>query len=194
MIMEEIFKKIKRRVKYWWISLLVGILAFILAAWALVTPVETLTAMIYVFIAMFFISGISDIGFAVSNRDVMRGWGWSLVNGMLEVILGIILLIIPSTLLTTILLYLVGFWVLFRSVWSVGEAIELQIMGIHGWGWFLALGILGIIASIVFIISPVFAGIFVVALISMALLFYGIFRIYLAFGLRRINKFISGND
>lgn len=189
--MEELFKKLKRKVKHWWISLLVGLLAIFLAVWALVTPVETLTAMIYVFIAMFFISGISDIGFALSNRNVMRGWGWGLMNGILEVIFGIILLIIPSTLLTTILLYLVGFWVLFRSVWSVGEAIELQIIGVRGWGWFLALGILGIIASIIFIISPVFAGIFVVSLISIALVFYGVFRIYLALGLRRINKFIS---
>jgi uncharacterized membrane protein HdeD (DUF308 family) len=143
---------------------------------------------------MFFISGISDIGFAMVNRNAMRGWGWGLMNGLLEVVFGIILLIIPATVLTTILLYLIGFWVLFRSVWSVGEAIELQIIGIRGWGWFLVLGILGIIASIIFIISPVFAGIFVVALISLALMFYGIFRIYLAFGLRRINKFISQDD
>jgi uncharacterized membrane protein HdeD (DUF308 family) len=192
--MEELLKKLKRKVKHWWISLLVGILALILAVWALVTPVETLTAMIYVFIIMFFISGISDIGFALTNRDAMRGWGWSLVNGILEIVFGIILLIIPATVLTTILLYLIGFWVLFRSVWSVGEAIELQIIGIRGWGWFLALGILGIIASIIFIVSPVFAGIFVVALISLALMFYGIFRIYLAFGLRKINKIISRNE
>ena len=171
-----------------------GVTGNFLAVWALVTPVETLTAMIYVFIAMFFISGISDIGFALSNHNVMRGWGWGLMNGILEVIFGIILLIIPSTLLTTILLYLVGFWVLFRSVWSVGEAIELQIIGVRGWGWFLALGILGIIASIIFIISPVFAGIFVVSLISIALVFYGVFRIYLALGLRRINKFISRDN
>ncbi len=192
--MEELFIKLKRKVKHWWISLLVGILALILAVWALVTPIETLTVMIYVFIIMFFISGISDIGFAMVNRNAMRGWGWGLMNGILEVIFGIILLIIPATLLTTILLYLIGFWVLFRSVWSVGEAIELQIIGIRGWGWLLALGILGIIASIIFIISPVFAGIFVVALISLALMFYGIFRIYLAFGLRRINKLISQNE
>ncbi len=192
--MEELVKKLKRKVKHWWISLLVGILALILAVWALVTPIETLTAMIYVFIIMFFISGISDIIFAVINRNAMRGWGWSLMNGILEVIFGVILLIIPATVIATILLYIIGFWVLFRSVWSVGEAIELQIIGIRGWGWFLALGILGIIASIIFILSPVFAGIFVVALISLALMFYGIFRIYLAFGLRRINKFISQND
>ncbi|NLA48695.1 MAG: hypothetical protein GX876_04440 [Bacteroidales bacterium] len=192
--MEELFIKLKRKVKHWWISLLVGILALILAVWALVTPIETLTVMIYVFIIMFFISGISDIGFAMVNRNAMRGWGWGLMNGILEVIFGIILLIIPATLLITILLYLIGFWVLFRSVWSVGEAIELQIIGIRGWGWLLALGILGIIASIIFIISPVFAGIFVVALISLALMFYGIFRIYLAFGLRRINKLISQNE
>lgn len=192
--MGELVKKLKRKVKHWWTSLLVGILALILAVWALVTPIETLTAMIYVFIIMFFISGISDIGFAMVNRNAMRGWGWGLMNGLLEVVFGIIMLIIPATVLTTILLYLIGFWVLFRSVWSVGEAIELQIIGIRGWGWFLVLGILGIIASIIFIISPVFAGIFVVALISLALMFYGIFRIYLAFGLRRINKFISQDD
>ncbi len=68
--------------------------------------------------------------------------------------------------LTTILLYIVGFWLLFRSIWGVGEAIGLQVTGIRGWGWLLMLAIMSIIASIIFIVSPFFAGIFVTALIK----------------------------
>lgn len=189
--MSYLLQQIKRRVKHWWISMLIGILALVLAVWALVTPDKTLVAIVYVFITMFFISGIVEIAFAVSNREVLRGWGWGLTNGILEIVLGVILLIMPTSILTTILLYLVGFWILFRSLGNIGESVDLQLLGVRGWGWFLALGILGIIASIIFLISPAITGIFTVSLISVALLFYGASRIHLAIGFRRINKLIS---
>lgn len=67
----------------------------ILAVWALVTPLETLITMTYVFITMLFISGIADIVFAVCNRNAMRGWGWFLTLAIMGIIASVIFIISP---------------------------------------------------------------------------------------------------
>lgn len=179
------------RPKYWWLSLLVGIIAIIMGIWLLTTPDTTLVALTFFFVATFFISGIFDIAYAISNRKTSGSWGWALAGGIIDIILGVLLVSMPLPVITTILVYMVGFWILFRSVLALMQSISLQQIGIKGWGWMLALSILGILFSVIYMLSPVFNGIIVVLLVSMAFLTYGIFRICYAFELRSIHKFIK---
>ncbi len=186
-----LLNSVKKEVKNWWISLLIGILALIVGIWCIVTPDTSLIALTYVFVFTLLISGIIEIIFAVSNRDILYDWGWSLAGGILDVIFGALLLLLPLPIKTIILIYCVGFWIMFRSIWMIGASIELRRMYVKDWGWFLAMAILGLIFSFIFIISPVFSGIFIVAFASVALLLYGVFRIYMAFKLRSIHKLIK---
>lgn len=178
---------LKSTVKYWWISLIVGLLAIILGIWSIASPDKTLVALTYVFICVFFISGTIEIIFAVSNRNILKGWGWSLTGGIIDILFGILLLTINPAVIAVVLIYFVGFWILFRSILTISESIELQQYPASGWGWLLALGILSVLFSIFFLMSPLlFQGIFVVALISVALIVYGIFRVYLAIKLKSL--------
>lgn len=187
---DQILHSVKQTVKNWWVSLVIGILALILGIWSLVTPDVTLVALTYVFICSFLIGGILEIVFAISNKDYLDGWGWALAGGIIDIVFGLLILALPVISAAVILVYFVGFWIMFRCVWIVGQAIELNRMGIKGWGWTLALGILGILFSITFLLSPLFTGaVFIVAFVSTAFIIYGIFRIYLAFRLKSI-----GND
>jgi len=179
------------RPKYWWLSLLVGIFAVIMGVWSIITPDVTLVALTVFFVATFFISGIIDIIYAISNRKILSSWGWPLAGGIIDIILGILLVSMPFPVITTMLVYLVGFWILFRSILSLGLSCELQQNGVKNWGWLLALSILGIIFSVCYMLSPVVNGIFVVMLVSFAFITYGIFRIYYAFKLKSINDFIN---
>jgi Uncharacterized conserved protein len=190
--MLQIIDSMKKAVKNWWVSLLVGILAIIMGIWCFTSPGASLAGMTYVFVFGFLIGGILDICFAVSNRNHMYGWGWELAGGILEILLGIMLLVLPTPFITGILVYMVGFWILFRSIWGIGESCQLQILGIKGWGWTLALSIISLLFSFVYLLSPGFGkGIFVVALVGCSMLAYGIFRIVMAFKLRQIGKKIG---
>ena len=189
--MLEIIDSMKRKVKNWWISLIVGILVIALGVWCLVSPGESLVGMAYVFVVVFLLGGVMDIILAVSNRKYAYGWGWTLAAGIMETILGVLLLALPTPTITLMLIYLVGFWILFRSIWGIGESCQLQILGIKGWGWLLALSILCVIMSFLFLISPLFGGIFVVVFVGMTVILYGVFRIIVAFKLRQINKSIK---
>ena len=44
----------------------------------------------------------------------------------------------PLPLVATLLIYVVGFWMLFHSVLGICEASELSGIGVRGWGWLLA--------------------------------------------------------
>lgn len=190
--MNEFLENVRHTVKNWWVSLVIGILAIILGIWALVTPDVTLVALTYLFIIGFFVSGIFEIFFAVSNKDTMTGWGWNLAGGIIDLVFGIILLLMPPVITAITLVYFVGFWIIFRSVWMIGDSIELKRLGVSGWGWLLALAILAILFALAFLISPLFTGAAVIiGFVAAALIVYGVFRVYLAFQLRSVYKDIK---
>ncbi|MFT3993662.1 MAG: HdeD family acid-resistance protein [Dysgonomonas sp.] len=184
----EILSSVKQAVKYWWVSLLVGILAVILGIWCAAAPSSTLIVLSALFTASFLVSGIAEIIFAVSNKDTISGWGWTLASGVIDLLFGFLLLAMPFESIF-VLIFFVGFWVMFQSIWGIGAAVELQRNKISGWGWLLALAILGLILSFILIVNPVFASGFIVGLFSITLICYGILRIYYSFKLKSV-----GND
>ena len=189
----DFFFSVKQAVKYWWVSPIIGIIAIILGFWCIANPGETLAVLGALFIAGFLASGIFEIIFAISNKNTLKGWGWTLASGIIDILFGLILLAIPLSTIAA-LLFFVGFWIMFKSIWSISSSIELQRNGIKGWGWLLAYGILGLILSFVLIVNPIFAATFIIYLLAFALLSYGIMRIYLGFRLRSVHKVFDDLD
>lgn len=189
--MKDLVEEMRGAVRHWWTSLIIGLLAVVLGVWCFFTPLATLGALTMLFIVAFFVSGLFEVVFAVGNRR-MRGWGWTLAGGIIDLLLGVMLAASPAPAATAVLIYFVGFWIMLRSVWAIGWTSELGSAGVRGWGWLLALAIVGFIFSLVFIFSsPIFGGVFVVAFFSTAMIFYGIFRIWLAVKLKAVKDAVS---
>lgn len=183
----DLFYSVKKAVKFWWISPLIGLIAIILGFWCIADPLSTLVIIGALFIAGFLVSGVFEIIFAVSNRNTLKGWGWTLASGIIDIAFGLLLLAIPIGTIA-VLLFLVGFWVMFQSIWLIGSAIELQRNNVKGWGWTLTSGILGMILAFILIANPGFAAGFIVYLLAFSLMMYGIIRIYHGFKLRNLHK------
>lgn len=176
-----------RIAKNWWLSILIGLLAIALGILFIAKPINSMLTLALLFAWGFILSGVLETVFSITNRKVLNGWGWNLVSGLIDLFIGIVLLSIPG--LTVILMiYLLGFWIMFRSIWSIGSSIEIQRAGMKGWGWLLAASILGVIFSIIFITSPAFGGTFIVSLAAISFIIYGIFRIYLGITLKSIKN------
>lgn len=184
---------VKKAVKYWWISPIIGVIAIILGVLCLANPLTTLSMLAALFVAGFLISGLFEVVFAISNREVLNGWGWTLASGIISILFGLILLAMPIETIT-VLLFFVGFWAMFQSIWAIGSAIELQRSSIKGWGWVLAFGILGLIFSFILITNPLFAAGFIIYLFAFILLTYGFVRIFYGFRLRSIHKELEDAD
>lgn len=183
----DLFYSVKQAVQHWWISVIIGIVSIGLAVWCIADPLKTLVIIGAIFVSGFFVSGIFEIFFAVANRNTLKGWGWMLVRGLIDIIFGLLLLAIPMGSIAA-LLFLVGFWIMFQSFWLIGTSIELRRNEINGWGWTMLSGVIGIILSFILIANPVFAAGFIIYLLSLSLLCYGLVRIYIGFKLRNIHK------
>jgi len=186
----HLFKSFKKAVKYWWVSLLLGIIAVVLGIICMFTPFTTFTALTLLFICSFLVGGIAEIIFAISNKDSIKNWGWTLAVGIIDLVFAILLLM-NMELAPLMLAYLIAFWIMLQSFWGIGMSFDLQSIKGSGWGWLLALSILGVIASILLLFQPAVAGLFAAYIVSFGFLFYGVFRIYLAFRLKTLHKYIS---
>lgn len=187
-MLDSIIRLERKDIRYWWISLIVGLFSIAAGIGCFVTPGGSLALLTVLFVTTLLAGGILNILFATLNRKRIAYWSWSLARGIIEVLLGIWLILLPLPVVTTGLIFLVGFWMLFHSIIGIGESCELQQYDIKGWGWLLACNILSLIFSFVYLMSPVFGGLFVVFYLGFSFVFYGVFRFVLAFKLRCFNQ------
>ena len=117
--METVFNEIQHSVKNWWASLLLGIVYIIVALWLMFAPLSSYVALSIVFSISMLISGILEILFAVSNRKGVPSWGWYIVGGIIDVILGIYLIAYPMVSMEVIP-FIIAFWLMF---WNEGHQI-----------------------------------------------------------------------
>lgn len=176
--------------KNWWISILLGIVYIFAGMWVFRTPLTSYISLSIIFSVFIFISGILEIIFFISNRKEIDSWGWYLAGGILDLIIGILLMSNPVMTMAILPLY-VGFWLLFRGIMTIGISIQSKSFGISSWGWMLVSGIATIIFSILVLANPIIGGLSIVYMTAMAFVMIGIFRIFLGFDLKRMNKVIK---
>lgn len=185
--MKTFIDRLDYAVKYWWLSLLVGIIFILFAIYLMFAPLASYIALSILFSVSMFVSGVFEIAFAVSNRRNISSWGWYLTGGIIDLILGIFLMINPG-LSMSVLPFVLAFWLMFRGFSAIGYAIDLKRYGTRNWGWYMAFGILAILCSIGIIWQPAIGAFTLVYMVAYALLIIGIFRIMVAFELKNLHK------
>lgn len=170
----------------WWLTVIVGILFIIIGFWSLFTPLSTLLTIAYFVGFMFLVTGIFEV-FSVSTDN--GNWGWSLLSGAIDIIIGILFITMPAGEAILVICFLFGFWVLFRSILGLGIVLSLKNSNIPAIAstpkGVMALPIIGIILGFIFLMSPVLSGGFIVGLFSIAIISFGIFELYWGFFLKK---------
>jgi len=179
---------LSKALKFWYVPLLVGLLFIGAAIAAFVSPASSYLALAMLFSLGFMFSGIFEIIFSVANRNQLDNWGWFLVFGIATFVIGVLLLTNPILSMAVLALY-VGFIILFRSISTLSFALDIKKYGSPGWGWLLALGILGTVFSIILIWNPVFAGMTIIFWTGMAFLLSGAFGIFFSIQLRKLHQY-----
>jgi len=93
----------------------------------------------YLFAVVILFNGVGSLIFALANRAHLRGWGWLLAMGVVEIIFGFYLLNAPLF-AAEALIFFIGFWLLLRGGATVANAFVLRRLGYRNWSWTLALG------------------------------------------------------
>ncbi len=97
--------------------------------WVWLTPLESYVGLAFAFSILVFANGVSHIYFSISNRQNLEGWGWFLANGIMEFIVGLVL-VLYSGLSAASLSFIVGFWLMFKSGFVIGTAFDLKRYGL----------------------------------------------------------------
>jgi len=186
--MKEIIENVQRTIRNWWVGVVVGILSICLGIYCCTIPAETFTGLSVMFEVFFFAAAVLELFFAISNSGSYRGWGWALAGGIIDFILGVLLLMAPPAAAGGVMVLLLAFWLIFRAVWGIGASVELSSMGVRGWGWWLVLSILTMCLAIWFLYNPLVGAGVIVWIFATALIVYGCFRIGIGLRLNRIRK------
>ena len=155
--------------------MLLGIIFFIVGIVVFFEPGGTYLALSVLFGIVVILSGAFEL-YLGTKAPTGSGKGWYIAGGVVEILLGILLLCTPS-MLFTILPFVLGFWLLFRGFMAVGVASEM--MGV---------GILVIISAFLVLFNPIIGVGVVVFWVGLSLLLAGVDLIAHAVTLRRLRK------
>ena len=164
----------------WWMYLLNGTLLIILGIWMLKMPGDSFNTMARIVGIIVLISGLVESGLSIYLRETIPEWGWSLVAGVVDLLLGAFLIANPKAILL-ILTLIISFFLVVRGVLLIREAMLLKNQDNNRWKWILGLGILLVVLAIIIVWHPQIVGLTFMIWMAVSFISLGIFRISLAF-------------
>lgn len=181
----QILGSIRKTGKYWYLLALLGIALILVGIWVFMTPLQSYITLSMLFAFTFLFTGIMELIYAISNRKSLDNWGWSLAGGIVDFLIGVMLIANPQISLLVLPFY-VGFAILFRSIMAIGWSIELKKHRVTSWGSLLGIGIIGLIFAFIMLWNPIFAGMTIIFYTAAAFVVIGVFQVYLSLRLRKL--------
>ena len=121
-------------------------------------------------------SGIVDIVIFAMGHDYIAGSGWFLADGILTVLMS--LFVLDNGWFTTITIsFIFGMWLIFSGITKFVNSFDLQRLGVRGWGWFTATGVLLACAGFFSFLSPIASLVAMTTVVGMFLILQGIVSI-----------------
>ena len=178
----------KQAVRRWWLLLIVGIALFVVGILVFVYPAKSYLDLSVLFGWLILFSGVMEVVLSASSRHFVTGRGWMLAGGIIEIVLGAILIFNVALSAVTLPIFL-GFWLLMRGFSTIGLASDMHLLGIRGSGWTVLTGILLLICALWMLFQPlVFGTTAVVVWVGLSLLFAGISTLSLSLQLRSAHR------
>ena len=183
--MSTLLENVGSSIKNWWWFLVKGLLLIATGIAIFARPAAGYAGLSVLFTVVIIGSGIAQVVFATSNKGLLKGWGWTLVSGILDIAIGVYLAMYPLVTMAT-LPFFVGFWLIFKSFYLMGASFDLNDLGLSGWGWMFFGGFLVLLAGFTVIYDPVSGAIGIVAVSGTAFILAGILYSILSFKLKDI--------
>lgn len=174
----------KQAIRYWWLLLLAGIVLLLVGILTFIFPGRSYLGMSLLFGWVILLAGILEVVISTANRHFITGRGWMLAGGIIQIVLGGIL-IFNVGLSASMLPFFLGFWLLMRAFSTIGLGSDMYTMGISGSGWTILTGVLLLLCSLGILFQPLGVGTTaVVVWVGITLLFAGAAACTLALQLR----------
>ena len=168
---------VERRPRYWWVFLLQGIILLALGFYMLFAPTNGFAALGLLFGLAILLIGIFELLRVVRDRD-QASRSWHLVIGVVDIILGIILVGHIGT-SEAILRILIGLWFLFRGI------SLMSFSRMTGRFWILSAGgVIIVLFGLAIIFEPIFGAVTIALITAIAFITTGLFDLVLGYRLK----------
>lgn len=186
--------KASKTVRHWWLYLIAGILSIIAGIVVFCRPLESYLTLSIMFGILMLITGIVELVVSGTSRSYFTSRGYSIVNGILDLLLGLFLCCYPRLTLL-VLPIVVGIWMLFNSFTIIGLGSDMDSFRVKGSGWVIAGGVILLLMSLGITFFPLTIGTAtIVALTGSILILFGAMTIALSLRLRRIHESFKFHD
>ena len=174
----------KKNLTYWWVPLLFGVLFISIGIWVLRSPAESMETITKIIAVIILVSGTAQVFFTISNRQGIPGWGFQLAGGIIDLVIGIILVVDPSILLKIITIF-VSVWLIVNSITLILKAEKARKAKRVYRKWELILGVLLLLLALLLFWHPMILGTTIALWTALAFIILGVCRIVLTIRLRR---------
>jgi len=175
---------VNKKPAYWWIPMLFGVIFIVTGVWIFKAPAESFGTITKIIGVIILVSGTSEMILTIGRRRGIPGWGFQLSGGLIDVVIGIILIVNPAILLKIITLF-VAAWLIISSITIIMRASETRQKDKDIWKWELILGVFLLLLAILLLWHPMILGFTIAIWTALAFIILGIFRIGLTI---RLNK------
>ena len=164
----------------WWVSLIKGLVLMIFGVWLFKSPNESLVTLSFIFGIFILVGGLLEVGLAFKSRNTHEKWNIGLTSGILDILLGVLLMANPGFILQLISI-LISIWLLYRGILSIRYALVLKNAQNKNWYWGLSFGIILILFGGIFVWHPEVIGFTIGIWVSIAFISLGLLRVIYAF-------------
>ena len=190
----QVAEKAGKTIRHWWLYLLTGILSIAAGIIVFCNPLESYLTLSLMFGVLMLISGIAELVVSSTSRNYFTSRGYSIVNGILNLLLGIFLCCWPRVTLVALPVIL-GVWTMFNSFTIIGLGSDMDSFRVKGAGWVIACGVILLLLSLGITLYPLTIGTAaVIVLTGTVLILFGALTIALSLRLRRIHEHFRFHD
>lgn len=185
---ENLEKRAGRAVKHWWLLSIAGLLAIAAGITVFTFPLESYVTLSILFGVLVLAVGAAKLIAASSSGNYFMMRGYVLVGGVLDVVLGILLCVMPCA--TVVMLpIMMGFWMMYNGFVLVGFAGDMDTFGVRGTGMIMAGGIVLLLISILVLANPFGAGVATVVITAgVGLIVFGLLLCILSVTLKEVHS------
>ena len=181
---------LQEKVNHWWIPVIMGTLLLVATFYFVMQPVKTFLGLTILFGWLILVNGAFNFVFSLRNKKFFDGWLWYMMIGIIELILGLVLLLQPQLSAQSLILF-AGFWMMFTAVSRISFSFVLKKLKVTNWWLTLVSGIITVLFSVLILVNPVFAIFGIVYLISIPIGVSGIMAILIGLQMRKLNQFLA---
>lgn len=159
-----------------------GVLALLIGVMMVIWPGASLQVFAWLMAAWLIVNGALGLGAWLRGRATgYRGGTAMAVAGVLSLILGVIVLLLPETAVFAIVMF-IAFWALLLGLMQIFGAFAFRRFSARSWWIMLMSGIAGVAVGLVLIVNPAAGAVSLLWLIAAFLMLAGVIAIVL--GLR----------